>query len=107
MAIRKTAGIKTLLGAGENFIGTVGGNAAFPGINITRPDNTDGYEANDVINGTVAEIFELTTAARADGKAEYAINALIAIKVSDAAAWVTKNFRLHIFNQAPDPIADG
>lgn len=92
-----------VLGAGENHIGQVGGHAANPSANFTRPNDTTAYAVGDLVaNSTTAGSVSAMsfTAARVSA----GIFSVRRARLRKSGTSITSaSFRLHLYLSAPTP----
>lgn len=99
-----TAGLKTAPIAGENHIGSVGGQIIVVGVELTRPADTTAYAALDAVSDSTSAPTLLTFAnvVRVNQGSGYITKIRL---LTDQVANVTA-FDLHLYHTAPTPIND-
>jgi hypothetical protein len=95
----------TRVGAGENFIGAVGGKVALISASITRPSDTTAYAAGDAAtNSTTAPVVSTFTGA---ARVAAGSGTIVAATLIDSANQATKgNFELWLFDTTATPDND-
>lgn len=96
----------TLVDFGDGTYGelhAVAGKLVTVSTEFTRPNNTDGYIAGDVVsNSTSAStLIELANAVRSAGGSGY----IVAIRLSTDKKSITPRFRVHFFNASNPTVA--
>lgn len=91
------------LGTNEEHIGEVGGRINKVQVEFTRPANTTGYTANDVVSNSASAttLMEFTNAVRVSGGSAYIVRAVL---TTDKKS-VTPAFRVHLFNASNPTVA--
>jgi hypothetical protein len=74
-------------------------------VSMTRPDNTTAYVANNVVGTNPATVLEFATGLKAG--CDFLVQSASLTVHANAVPTGMGQFRLHLYNAAPTPIADG